>query len=97
MIKAPRAAGEYSLRNHDCRKAMELPANVVLRDSCAPFIDFSSLLHAILPEATAAGWDEKEVEMALEHIVKDLRPVYTLTVHPSEPTPVRRPPHPGSP
>ena len=75
MIKAPREAGEYSLRHHDCLKGMERPANVVLRDSCAPFIDFPSLLHAILPEATAAGWDEKEVEVALVHIVKELRPV----------------------
>ncbi|MDB5550387.1 MAG: hypothetical protein JWL86_371 [Rhizobium sp.] len=74
MIKEPREAGEYSLRSHDCLKAMEHPANVILRDSCAPFVDFSSLLHAILPEATAAGWDEKEVEAALGHIVRELRP-----------------------
>jgi hypothetical protein len=75
MIKAPRATGEYSLRGHDCRKAMERPANMVLRDSGAPFVDFASLLHAILPEATAAGWDEREVEIALEQIVRDLRPI----------------------
>jgi hypothetical protein len=74
MIKAPRETGDYSLRSHDCLKAIERPTTVVLRDSGAPFIDFTSLLHAILPEAMAAGWDEKEVEVALEHIVEDLRP-----------------------
>lgn len=74
MISEPRAKGQYGLRELDCRRAIERPAMLMLHGSDVPFIDFLSLLHAILPAATAAGWEEDEVQSALEHIVTNLRP-----------------------
>lgn len=47
---------------------------LMIHGSNMPFIDFLSLLHAILPAATAAGWEADEVQSALEAIVTDLRP-----------------------
>jgi hypothetical protein len=47
---------------------------MMLTGARVPLLDFMSLLHAILPAATAVGWREEEVESALETIVTDLRP-----------------------
>lgn len=74
MIQAPTQTGYYSHRPHDCQRAIEPPAMMMLTGSRAPFFDFMSLLHAILPAATAVGWQEEEVKSALETIVTDFRP-----------------------
>jgi hypothetical protein len=74
MIRAPSHPGQYGHRLYDCQRAIEPPAMVMLTGSRAPFFDFMSLLHAILPAATAVGWREDEVPSALETIVTDLRP-----------------------
>jgi hypothetical protein len=74
MIAEPRQRGSYSLRQLDCRRAIEVPVRVMLGGSAAPFYDFESLLHAILPAAQEVGWTEDEVQSALEAIVHDLRP-----------------------
>lgn len=75
MIQAPVEIGEYSQRPIDCQRAIEPPTMIMLNGSRAPFFDFMSLLHAILPSATAVGWREDEVQTALEAIVSELRPV----------------------
>lgn len=74
MIQAPTRAGSYGHRPIDCQRAIEPPAMMMLTGSRAPFFDFMSLLHAILPAATAVGWQEDEVQSALETIVNDFRP-----------------------
>ncbi|MBX9455475.1 MAG: hypothetical protein KL863_05300 [Rhizobium sp.] len=74
MMSAPRESGRYGLRELDCRRAVETPALDMIFGSRAPFIDFVSLLHAILPAATAVGWEEAEIQSALETIVTDLDP-----------------------
>lgn len=74
MIQAPTHIGHYSHRPNDCRRAIEPPAMMMLTGSRAPFFDFMSLLYAILPAATAVGWQEEEVKSALETIVTDFRP-----------------------
>ena len=74
MILEPRENGDYRLREFDCQRALEPPVMMMLRGSGAPFFDFDSLLYAILPEATAVGWQAPEVQSALEKIVRDLRP-----------------------
>lgn len=74
MIKAPKQIGNYSRRYDDCKRAIEPPAMMIVHGSRAPFIDFFSLLHAILPGAAEAGWEEEEVQSALEEFVRDMRP-----------------------
>jgi hypothetical protein len=74
MILEPRENGYYRLRELDCRRALETPVMTMLHGSGAPFFDFDSLLYAILPAATAVGWEEPEVHTALENIVRDFRP-----------------------
>jgi hypothetical protein len=74
MIQAPTHIGDYSHRRTDCERAIEPPALMMLTAARVPCLDFMSLLHAILPAATAVGWREEEVEAALETIVSDLRP-----------------------
>lgn len=70
----PRENGYYRLRELDCQRALEQPVMTMIHGSGAPFFDFHTLLYAILPAATAVGWEEPEVQTALEHIVRDLRP-----------------------
>jgi hypothetical protein len=74
MIIEPRENGYYRLRELDCQRALEQPVMTMIHGSGAPFFDFDTLLHAILPAATAVGWEEPEVEHALETLVRDLRP-----------------------
>lgn len=74
MILEPREIGYYRLRELDCQRALEQPVMSMIQGSGAPFFDFHTLLHAILPAATAVGWEEPEVQTALEKIVRDLRP-----------------------
>lgn len=72
MMSAPRESGRYGLRELDCRRAVEPPALEMIFGSRAPFIDLVCLLHAILPAATAVGWEEAEIQSALETIVSEL-------------------------
>lgn len=74
MIHEPRENGYYRLRELDCRRALEQPVMSMIHGSAAPFFDFHSLLYAILPAAKAVGWEEPEVQSALETIVRDFRP-----------------------
>lgn len=74
MIEAPTVQGDSAYRQIECRRAIEPPARLMLNGSRVPFFDFESLLHAILPAATAAGWEDDEVKLALLNIVADLRP-----------------------
>lgn len=73
MILEPRESGQYRLRKLDCQRAIRKPVLMMVQGSAAPFVDVHSLLHAILPAATAAGWEDDEVKSALEIIVADLR------------------------
>ena len=69
----PRQSRSYAFRGHDCEQAIEPAVITLLRGIDAPFVDFSCLLHAILPAAAAAGWQKDEVRAALTVVVADLR------------------------
>lgn len=73
MIKGPRHAGNYSLRDHDCKAALQEPVSIMLGGCHSPFVDFASLLHAILPTAKAAGWEDEEIRAALIEVTNDYR------------------------
>lgn len=73
MMLEPRENGYYRLREMDCQRALEQPVMTMINGSGAPFFDFDTLLHAILPAATAVGWEKPEIQHALENIVRDLR------------------------
>jgi len=73
MIEAPHHSRPCSPREEECRLAIEPATLALLRGTHAPFVDFVCLLHAILPAAMAAGWQEHEVEAALDVLVADLR------------------------
>lgn len=74
MIQGPSAQGDSAYRQIECQRAIEQPAMLMLTGSRAPFFDFSSLFHAILPAARAVGWQDLEVKTALEDIVANRRP-----------------------
>jgi len=68
-LAGPRQSGQYAWRQRECQQALE-PAMVELVSGLnAQFLDFNSLLHAILPAARAVGWREKEVERALRSML----------------------------
>ena len=73
MMIEPRENGYYRLREMDCPRALEQPVMTMINGSGAPFFDFDTLLHAILPAATAVGGEKPEIQHALENIVRDLR------------------------
>lgn len=56
-----------------CQAAVGPLARQLLQGIHAPFVDFESLVQAILPQAEAAGWHENVVRSALRATVAGLQ------------------------
>ena len=73
MIRSPRRTDSEALRYRDCEAAIGPVVDTILHACRAPFFDFHSLLHAILPEAKSVGWTEDEIQSALRRVTRDFR------------------------